>query len=175
MTENLETRVAKIEGVVSQLTESIGNFITASDRWRSEVRSELHALSEKTAPNFSTMAGWSGILLTVIGMVATPCCYFVIREMERQEIVSRELDTKLQREQSLVAEKLKSESDSLRGELHDVKELGSPVTRERLGRIEATLSGNSGKISRLEEWSDGQIKDDLEELRQRRLRDTAKK
>lgn len=55
-----------------------------------------------SAPNFGTLTAFAAMILTIIGMVAAPCAWFVVHEMARQDQNLRDMDTKLQREYQLM-------------------------------------------------------------------------
>ena len=135
--QHLEGRISRVEGEIAQIVASVKDLTKSVTSLHGDIAELSNRLSDKTAPNFSLLASWSGILLTIIGMVAAPVGYFVIREIERQSQVSVQLDTKLQKESSLVSDKMLAEFNAIHRELDDVKNLGSPVTRERLAKNES--------------------------------------
>lgn len=157
---SMETRVAKLEGQLSQLVSTVSSFIDSSENWRGEISRSLGKLSEniseKTRPNLHTMAVWAAIVLSVIGMVSTPCAFFVIREMNRQDKVSENLDAKLQREFTLMQQNTIDRMES--------------VNRSSQERHEVV----SKRVDAMESWKSDQIRSDLDELRARRLKDVAR-
>ena len=171
--KGIDARVGKLEGEVEQVVTAVALLVKSVDGFRREFGEDMKMLSErvadKTAPNFATMAAWGAILLTIIGMVATPCGYFIIREMARQDAISVALDSKLQREQTLVADKISADLSLFRGEFRDIRDNGSPITRERIGKLEERIVDNTQNIDRLRLFISDGVKSDLDELRKRRM------
>jgi hypothetical protein len=125
-------------------------------------------LSTATAPNFSTLAAWATVVIMIIGMVAAPVAfhfnsgiqhldqklqkeYTLISDAQRQSII--ELDTRLQRE-------FLTANQAVRDTASVLKEHWSERHQDLMLRT-----------SRLEDWQRDTIRGDLDELRQRRLKD----
>lgn len=117
---SLVSRVSKIEGQVSALTETVNNFVNASETWRrdfaAEVRGIASSVTDRTQPNTSLM------FAVIVGI----CAFFFTREMGRSHEDFMGLDSKLQREFALMIENTQqkyAEIDSKSKERHEsVKE-----------------------------------------------------
>lgn len=163
--ENLAPRVLSLE-------KQLGNFIKASEEWRVDISRDIRALSEKisdkTAPNLGTMAGWAGVVSAVILGIVTLITTQQYESARRDREESRH---SLESESAKYAIAL----GALRGEFTDIKENGSPVTRDRLARLESRVDFNTVRMDQSKAWDEYQVKSDLEELRTRRLREAEKK
>ena len=119
-----------------------------------EVRDAIENLAARiaksTTPDWQAMGIWAGIALTIVFGVMTPILYF-----QNERI--KELDTKLQKEFSLALETQKAGLENL-----------NVVNRERHQDAIKLVEANAVRIQNFREWTDSQIRDDLQELRQRR-------
>ncbi len=111
-----------------------------------ELGRRIDRISERSGPNLALLAMWSAILLTIIAMVSAPIGFFFWNA-----ILS--LDTKLQKEYSL----------SIETTMQGLKNLNE-ISKER---HDVAMKG----IDRVQEWQNAQIRSDMDELRQRRMRD----
>lgn len=162
------SKVAALEGEFRQHVSAVNAFVEATSRWqhdfsksteewRRELSDKIDGLNRDTRPNFGLMAQWAGIVLSIIALVSTPIAYHFNSAITG-------LDLKLQKEYTLVNEATKERVGALQKDFEDIKEKGSPVTRERLTNLE----GKSDVM-----WAN--ILEDLKELRQRRLKDANEK
>lgn len=112
----LVSRVSKIEGQVSALTDTVNNFVQASEVWRRDFASEMRSLAtnftDRTQPNTTVM------FAIIVGV----CAFFFTREMGRSHEDYVGLDQKLQREFQLMvnnAEQKYQEADKNSKERHE--------------------------------------------------------
>lgn len=154
-TQHIESRVSRIEGEVEQLVNTVSTLARTVVDGNRELNAKLDAISTASHPNFGLMAQWSGVLLSVIALVATPIAFHFHQSLA-------EVDAKLQKEYSLISESQKASISEMRQNFEDVREKGSPITRERLSKLE-TRAETLGTLY-IES-----IKADLEELRRRRI------
>lgn len=112
----LVSRVSKIEGQVSALTDTVNNFVQASEVWRRDFASEMRLLAtnftDRTQPNTTVM------FAIIVGV----CAFFFTREMGRSHEDYVNLDMKLQREFQLMvnnAEQKYQEADKNSKERHE--------------------------------------------------------
>ena len=163
---------------IRQNSEHLGNLRKEFTGAVSDLREAIDRLGLRlnaaTAPNFSTMAAWAGILLTIIGMVATPVAYYFHHAIET-------LDLKLQNEYRLINDTQKERENGLRA---SVLELDSRLQREfnvananiKSTAEALTVSSTEARqllaerINKLELWETDRIRADLEELRQWRTK-----
>ena len=156
--EHLESRVAKLEGIVNQLADTVHDDIANSEKWRRSITSEIHELSEKSAPNLSVMAAWAGVVIAFVVAAASPIGFFLMRDSQRHDKTLESLDTKLQREATLISQRT---DEQIKG----LKEGTDGRFNERLVLIKAL----EDRVGRVQEFSSKQIQSDLDELRQRRM------
>lgn len=165
-TVSLEARVAKLEGQLSQLVSTVTDFISASETWRKDISGAIGRVSEhvaeRTRPNLSIMAAWAGIVLMIVAAIATPMQINGRRESDRHEKAIESLDTKLQREYQLMNDKTAQSVENLNGLSKERHETASKYT--------ANVQTN---VDKLWEWVNAQAQADMNELRQRRMRDGA--
>lgn len=158
---SLESRVAKVEGQLSQLVSTVESFINASDNWRNDITKALGKLTEnisdKTRPNLGIMASWAAVVIAFIVAVGAPILAASRRDAERHDQGIRDLDTKLQREYSLMNENVETKVKNL-----------NDLSKER---HETAMKEND----KVWDWIKWQAQSDLEELRQRRLKDAENK
>lgn len=141
---HMEPRVARLEGAMETLVDSVDKVTRAVSTLSDKV-------DTRTAPNFTVMLALAGVVLTIVGMVAAPCAWFVVHELARAEQGQRDLDTKLQREFTLMNETVAA----------SVRSIDSASASRHVDAV--------ARVEKLESWRDAQVRDDLEELRQRRI------
>ena len=93
--EDSKVELATVFEQSRQNARQIETVFEAIGKLRDSIDALGNRINTATAPNFSTMAAWAGILLTIIGMVATPVAFYFYD-------TSRSLDMKLQKEYQLV-------------------------------------------------------------------------
>lgn len=154
--QSLESRVAKLEGQLSQLVATVTEFIGASEIWRNDISKTINKLGEsladKTRPNLGVMASWAGVVIAIIGAVALPMASNSSKESARHDVAIRDLDTKLQREYQLMSDKI----------TQSVENVNSRSAERHLEAVKES--------DRNWEWIKWQTQAELEELRQRRLK-----
>lgn len=153
---SLEPRVARLEGQLEQIIETVNELKQSNERGFAGISAKIETLNRDARPNFGLFAQWSIVILVFVGMVATPIAYYF-----NTSILG--LDTKLQKEYQLVNQTIQERVDGFQKDFSDIKLYGSPVIRERLTRVE----------TKQEVLWNGVIKD-LDELRERRMKDHAK-
>lgn len=121
----------------------------------SRLGDRLERIADRTKLNFTPLFAFSAILLTVIGMVAAPIGFFVWNSIQENRSLTQQLDSKLQREFTLALETATQKSES--------------INQQSKERHETAMA----RIARVEMLNDAKISSDLEELRQRRMRDAA--
>lgn len=119
----------------------------------SRLGDRIERIADRTKLNFAPLFAFAAILLTVIGMVATPIGFFVWTSIQDNRTLTKDLDTKLQREFSLALETASSKSEN--------------INQQSKERHETAMN----RIAGVEAWNTARINSDLEELRQRRMRD----
>lgn len=153
---------------IEQLGERLDGFAR-------EVRNAMDRISGASAPNMGNMAAWAMVVLSIVALVGTPIAYHFNSAVASQREAVKDLDLKLQREYQLINEGQKTailELDSrLQREfnlLNDhVKTTADALTARNIESHKAVVD----RVSKLESWSDDQIKSDLNELRKRRMGD----
>ncbi len=119
----------------------------------------LTRLDERTAPNSQTQIAFAAVILTVVAMVASPCGFWVYEKFQSATRESDKLDERLQRE-------FRQINETTLERINTVDRLSVMRHDEAI-----LLTGrNLARIERLEDWNTTQIKADLEELRQRRMK-----
>lgn len=152
--------------------EQSNEFITRTEFHEAitEIRKDIsglgRTLSSETRPNFSTMAAWAGILLTVIAMVAAPVAYHF-------NSVVAEMDKKLQKEYGLVTEAIGERVHSVDRQIVELdsrlqREFGlanvgmektATALRDQVNHTTLLLdSMRTGDLEELRKWRTGQIK-----------------
>lgn len=169
----LETRVAHIEGQISQLVTAIEQSAKISEQnartaehWRENISAEIqnlgNRLTDKTAPNFGTMAAWAAVIVAVIFGISTPILSNMSetskRDREDMHRMFSDLDIKLQREFSLSLETAKQGIANL-----------NDLSKERHEQAVKLADRNLDRIHRLEDVRDAQADADMKELRERRM------
>lgn len=119
----------------------------------SRLGDRIERIADRTKLNFTPLFAFAAILLTVIGMVATPIGFFVWTSIQDNRSLTHELDAKLQREFTLALETATSKAEG--------------INQQSRERHEEVMS----RVVQLENWSNSRTNSDLEELRQRRMRD----
>jgi hypothetical protein len=168
LTGKTASKVAALEGEFRQHVAAVNSFVEATsrwqhdftqstDNWRRELSAKIDSINRDSRPNYGAWIQFAGILLSIIFFVSVPIAYHF-----NSAILG--LDLKLQKEYNLINETTKEKVASLQKNFDDIKQNGSPVTRERLVRLESVAAAvQAGIIA------------DLEELRQRRLKDNITK
>jgi len=139
---------------------------------RRELSTSINALGDRlsaaTAPNFATLAAWGGVLLGIIGMVAAPVAYHFNNGIQQ-------LDTKLQKEYTLISDAQRQSIVDLDTRLQREFTTANQTTRDTAAVLKEHWNDRHldliGRTSRLEDWQRDSIRADLDELRQRRLKD----
>lgn len=152
--QSLDSRVAKLEGQLSQLVSTVTDFIGASDTWRGEISGAINRLgeniSERTRPNLGIMASWAAVVLGIVSAVSVPMFANAAKESTRHDQSIRDLDAKLQREYQLMSDKI-------------VQAVENVNSRSVERHVEAVKESD-----RNWDWIKWQTQADLEELRIRR-------
>lgn len=147
----------------------IGEFIAQSRQNASalrELREEVQAglsrlgdrlerIADRTKLNFMPLLAFSAILLTIIGMVATPIGFFAWTAIQDNRALTKDLDAKLQREFGLALETATQKAEN--------------INQQSKERHDDAID----RIRRVEDVNTTRTNGDLEELRQRRMRDGA--
>lgn len=142
--------VAQSKSNATSIKEMRDEFLTGMNRLREGLERLSDRLTTATAPNFSTLAALSAVLLTIIGMVAAPIGFFVWNA-----IIG--LDTKLQKEYQLSIQTTTQGIDNLNN-----------TSRERHEDATRMFQTLNERMARDEAWRDDQIKAELQELRELR-------
>lgn len=143
-----------------QLVELRQDFNSAINKIGSKMDWLGERITTASAPNFANMAAWAVVVLMVIGAVASPIGYFAIREFDRSERGSDKLDDKLQKEYQLVTAKTDAAIEAL-----------NRASIERHTDALDQVHRLQNELDNLTEFRDGQLRDDLNELRNRRYRE----
>ena len=171
----LEPRVARLEGELGQLITTVSSLAQSTEKFHRDIGGKIDRIAESNRPNMGLMAQWTGVLIVVIGLIASPIAYHFNKSIEY-------LDVKLQKESILISDTQKERQDSLRT---SINELDVRLQREFIianNNIKSTaeaLSRSSSEeknvltkqIDKLELYIIDNIKGDLMELRERRLKD----
>lgn len=156
---SLESRVAKVEGQLSQLVTTVTDFVSTSTSWRNDVSNAINRLTEnisdRTRPNLGIMASWAAVVIAFIVAVGTPIQMNARRESDRHETALVAMDLKLQREYQLMDQKTAA----------DVANLNA-ISKERHDTVMHENEKNW-------DWLKWQTQSDLQELRDRRLKDAS--
>lgn len=161
-----ETPIAKRDDMGEFIAQSKQNATTLKDlrseltEGLSELRKAIERLYFQTRPNFSAMLALAGILLTVIGMVAAPIGFFIWHAIQNNSVLVKDLDDKLQREYRLSIETATQKTENV-----------NQQSKERHDHVVVLIQAIEKRIDNLEAWDKEKTKSDLEELRQRRMRD----
>lgn len=154
---HLEPRVARLEGELEQLVTTVNSLARSMDNWQRDMGQKIDGLAKDNKTDFGLMAQWAGIVLTLVAMVAAPIAYHFNKSLDA-------LDHKLQKEYALVNDTTRERLDGLKAQFLDVQINGSPLTRDRLSKLETQVAGLS--IYQATETTRA-----LDELHQRRLKD----
>lgn len=171
----LEPRVSRLEGELGQLISTVSSLAQSTEKFHRDIGLKLDRLAEGNRPNFGLLAQWTGVLVVIIGLIASPIAYHFNKSIE-------ELDIKLQKEYTLIGETLRERQNSLQV---SINELDTRLQREFIVANNNTKStaeafGKSSdearfalakQIEKLDYWITERIRGDLEELRARRLKD----
>jgi len=152
-----------------QIVEMRTEFGTAISDLRKAISNLAQTIGAETRPNFSTMAAWAGILLTIIAMVATPIAYYLNHSLTT-------LDLKLQKEYQLITDTMGERVKGLNTELANMdirlqrEFIAANDSVKRSAEALTTASADKHKalldhVSRLESNADARTRDDFEELR----------
>ena len=132
---------------IEQLREDLGTFAR-------DIRNAIENVSSRLAnagrPNYSALRVAVTTLIAFISLIG----YFEQREMDRNTQAIRELDVKLQREFSLVADKTEQR----------VAEVNRSYSERHVDALD--------RIAALKSFNDSWVQNELSELRQRRLNDS---
>lgn len=154
--DNFAQRLARLEGDVEQIALGLSNLAKTADANNNQLSAKLDSLSKASAPNLGLFAHWAGVVLTLVFSLATPIAYHFHSTINQ-------LDERVQSERSLTSDLFKERIAALAERFEDIRVNGSPITRERLVSIEATLR-------RWNSEHELQQRMEMEELRQRRLK-----
>ncbi len=153
----------------AQIVEMRSEFSQAITELRKAIGGLSQSLSAETKPNFSVMAAWAGVLLSIVAMVAAPIAYYFNHSVEA-------IDSKLQKEYELVNATMMERVNGLKAALlemdirlqreflaanTDVKKTADVLTATWAERHKDLIA----HVDRLEGWTDERTKADLEELR----------
>jgi hypothetical protein len=155
MTE-LEPRVKSLEDSVKGLQSSIADVSSKIDRIAGTL---FDRVNEASKPNMANLAAWAMVVLGVVGLVGSLMGFFTIREFNRQDHELESLDSKLQREYTLI-------NATTAGQIASVDK----NSLERHDDAISALNRIVTKLDRLQEFQDSQVKADLQELRERRAK-----
>lgn len=142
-----------------------------------DLRKELHdavvrmedRINSATAPNFGTIWAACGVLATVLIAIGAIVSSGFVREMERQDKSSEDVDKRHVREEGMLDERLQRE-------YHQITEtVTEKISAVRVGDEERHLERVrlfeqlDHRLRTMEEWQSDRVKADLEELRRRRM------
>lgn len=165
---SLESRVGKLEGQLSQLVNTVTDFVDKSEGWRSNLSKDINKLNEnisdRTRPNLTLYISFASLSVGVIFAFIALLGFFFSREQaQARDTVAKveqrgrddfkSLDDKLQREFQLMvnnAEQKYQEADK------NSKERNENVKRD---------------LDALRTWQNSSDDADRSELRARRLKD----
>lgn len=153
------TEVGEFIAQSKQNAESLralrSDFTSAIDSLRNAIERIGDRLNTATRPNISTFVSICGVMLTVISLVGGIIGFFLWHAIEQGNTNIINLDLKLQREFQLAIQTGDAKTTSL-----------NELSKERYERV-------MHESDALREWQRLRDQADLEELRQRRLKDVA--
>lgn len=146
-------RVSKVEGGLEQLTDLVTQHVKSTGQFHRDLTLKIDTLTSAQKPNLTLMIQFGALFITLMGAVAW---HFHNADLE--------LDAKLQQEYRLMHDGTTRLMHDMKENFREVNEQGSPVTRERLTRLETRSEIYAGI------FMDG-VRADLQELRLRRKED----
>lgn len=150
MTEpsTIDSRVSKLEGIIQQVAESVESIARQVDR-----------VATAQKPNTMNMVATLTLVLGIVGTIGTLVGIFLFREMDSNANAYKELDGKLQREYTLINATTAQQIENV-----------NKASLERHDDALAALNRVVTKIDRMQAFTDSQVEADLNELRQRRMK-----
>ncbi len=169
--DQLETRVGKIEGQLESLVDSVNIFVKSQgetnrsltegqERNKAAILSRIDDVSKQAAPNMANMAAWATVVISVVVALGALTGFFYLREQDRNTKAIEALDVKLQREYVLMTDTMKEQVANV-----------DRQSKERREEAQHLFEVNHTDILALQKWNQENTLMDLQELRQRRLRD----
>lgn len=162
---SVAARVRSLEDIFKHFLENtFKTFLEQDAAWKSVMAAKIDTISK---PNLTLLVAVLS-LVALIGLAILNGVNGKIDSGDRRQTESdarhthdsEKLDERLQREYNLANATIKSEVDAL-----------NRISKERHDTAIAASKQNSERISELEQWDREKTKSDLEELRQRRMRD----
>lgn len=161
MNENQETRLSKLEGIVEGIGKQVTDFIASQNDRDRVLFKKLDEAKDMSRPNVANLIAMGVGIIMFLGALGGLTGFFVIREWDRFDTSLIGLDTKLQREQILVAANTEERVMSVRAESlsHD-----EALRRE--------IKAVHDEVQDLKQFNADQVRAELQELRERRMKDS---
>lgn len=165
---SIAARVRSLEDIFKHFLENtFRTFIEQDAAWKTVMSAKIDTISK---PNLTLLIA----VLSLTGFIGMAILNGVNGKIEAQDRRqteadarhthdSEKLDERLQREYNLANATIKGEVDAL-----------NRISKERHDEAVVQIRGNSERLIKMEDWDRERTKSDLEELRQRRMRDGAK-
>lgn len=151
--EQSKQNAESIKGLRSEFTEGFNEVRKAIDR----MGERIHVA---TRPNFSTMAALAGVVITIIVAISTPIGFFVWDKITDQGKKTVDLDEKLQREFNLSIATATQKAEAI-----------NVASRERHEEANRDADLIRSEIKTIRDWQNTLVVAELQELRERRMRD----
>lgn len=162
---SVAARVRSLEDIFKHFLENtFKTFLEQDAAWKSVMSAKIDTISK---PNLTLLVAVLS-LIAIIGLAVLNGVTGKIEANDRRQSEadarhtheSEKLDERLQREYNLANATIKSEVDAL-----------NRISKERHDEAVAQIRTNSERLMKMEDWDRERTKSDLEELRQRRMRD----
>lgn len=164
----LGARVRSVEEIFKHFLENtFKTYLEGDAAWKSVMSAKIDTIAK---PNLTLLVAVLS-LVAIVGLAVLNGVSGKIDANDRRQTEadsrhtheSEKLDERLQREYNLANATIKSEVDAL-----------NRISKERHEEAVAQIRANSERLMKMEDWDRERTKSDLEELRQRRMRDGAK-